>query len=295
MLKLPFARKAPPQQSQLTVIHRDGLHRRVLHQTRQWIESPHWSRDGNWLVFNGGGRLYRVAADGSGSPVQLDTGRIGDCNNDHLFSPDGATLYFTAGGCIYALPVAGGPVRKVSTDHVLGKSVQYYLHGVSPDGQQLCCTGVLPDGQLAIYALPTAGGAGSRLTHRAGAVDGPEYSPDGEWIYFNGELDARRRGDSQLYRMRCDGSGIETVLRDERVNWFPHLSPDGRHLAWLSYAPGTEGHPASRDVLLRLMPVAGGATRDLVAFLGGQGSLNSNSWAPDSQWLAYVAYPRDAS
>jgi Tol biopolymer transport system component len=293
MFKRLFGPKAPRQCSQLTTIRRDGTARQVVYETSEWIEAPNWSPDGRWLVYNGGGRLYRIAADGSGQPELLDTGAHRDCNNDHLFARDGRALYFTAGGCIHALPFAGGPVRRVSTDHVPGKSVQYYLHGISPDGQQLCCTGVLPGGGgVAIFTLASAGGASTRITQMRVAVDGPEFSPDGDWIYFNGEIGALRSGDSQLFRMRSNGSGISLVLRDERVNWFPHFSRDGEHIAYLSYPPGTEGHPAKREVLLRLMPAKGGAPSDIVALTGGQGSFNSNSWAPDSERLAYVAYPR---
>jgi hypothetical protein len=41
------------------------------------------------------------------------------------------------------------------------------------------------------------------------------------------------------------------------------------------------------------MAPSGGNQRDVVAFLGGQGTINVNSWAPDSQRFAYVAYPVD--
>jgi hypothetical protein len=39
------------------------------------------------------------------------------------------------------------------------------------------------------------------------------------------------------------------------------------------------------------MPAEGGVPTDLLGLLGGQGSLNVNSWAPDSRRLAFVAYP----
>jgi TolB protein len=94
--------------------------------------------------------------------------------------------------------------------------------------------------------------------------------------------------------MRPDGSELGCLTDDERVNWFPHPSPDGRHLLFISFPPGTEGHPADREVILRLMDADGGVPRDLLAFFGGQGSLNVNSWAPDSRHFAYVDYPVDA-
>jgi Tol biopolymer transport system component len=294
MLRQLFGPRAPRQHSELTTIHRDGTRRQVIHKTRDWIEAPNWSPDGRWLVFNGGGRLHRIAADGTGKPALLDTGAIHDCDCHHLFAPDGRTLYFTAAGCIHALPLVAGPIRKVSTDHMPGKSVQYALHGVSPDGRLLCCTGVLPGSDAqAIFTLPATGGVATRITRMRVPVDGPEFSPDGLWIYFNGEIGARCSGDSQLFRMRSNGSGIALVLRDERVNWLPHFSRDGQHIAYLSYAPATQGHPAGCYVLLRVMPAGGGTPANVVALVGGQGSINCNSWAPDSERLAYVAYPRD--
>ena len=91
--------------------------------------------------------------------------------------------------------------------------------------------------------------------------------------------------------MRPDGTGIEQLTFDERVNWFPHLSPDGTKVVYLSFPPGTTGHPANKDVILRTMSPDGADHRDVVAFFGGQGTINVNSWAPDSKRFAYVAYP----
>lgn len=122
-------------------------------------------------------------------------------------------------------------------------------------------------------------------------VDGPEYSPDGCWISFNAEDRARAAGHAQIYRVRPDGSGPQQLTDDDGVNWFPHPSPDGRWVAFLRYPPGTRGHPANRPVVIRMMRADGQDIGDVVALLGGQGTLNVNSWAPDSERLAFVAYP----
>jgi Tol biopolymer transport system component len=90
--------------------------------------------------------------------------------------------------------------------------------------------------------------------------------------------------------MAPDGSGLEQVTYDERVNWFPHISPDGEKIIYLSYPPDTIGHPADHDVILRLL-VQGGRPRDLARFNGGQGTINVNSWSPDSRHIAYVEFP----
>jgi len=90
--------------------------------------------------------------------------------------------------------------------------------------------------------------------------------------------------------MRLDGSGIEQLTRDERVNWFPHISPDGTKVVYISFPATTLGHPADLDVIIRLLGPDGAGT-DLVQLFGGQGTINVPSWSPDSTRFAYVAYP----
>ena len=58
----------------------------TLRPTR--IEAPNWLRDGQTLIYNSGGRLFRIPAAG-GTPELIDTGFATRCNNDHGVSPDG--------------------------------------------------------------------------------------------------------------------------------------------------------------------------------------------------------------
>lgn len=283
------------QVSQLTVIDRQGLHRRVIHESQEHIEAPNWSPDGAWLVYNSGGRLFRMPADGGGSAERIDIGMDLHANNDHVFAPDGRTIFFTAsGGHLYAVPWAGGTARRISNVHPAESPLRYFLHGISPDGSTLVHVGITtcpaPE-RWGIYTIPSTGGSDAALLLSNLPLDGPEYSPDGCWIYYNGEDGTRHAGHSQIYRMRPDGTGIEQLTFDERVNWFPHVSPDGNWVAYLSYPTGTQGHPANLPVTIHVMQREGHGRIDLVSLLGGQGTLNVNSWAPDSERLAYVAYP----
>ena len=146
-----------------------------------------------------------------------------------------------------------------------------------------------------ICTIPSAGGEDVFHTDGACPVDGPEYSPDGAWIYFNSEAAATQPGHAQLFRLSLNGKGTEQLTFDERVNWFPHVSPDGQRLAYISYPEGTEGHPPDKDVEIRLMAPDGSEShRTIDRFNGGQGSLNVASWAPDSSAFAYVRYPYSA-
>lgn len=284
---------APGQRAELYVVDVDSGETTLVHTSSSMlIEAPNWTPDGRDLLVNGDGYLWRVPAAG-GEPEKVDLGDIPLINNDHVLSPDGSTVYVSAfDGQLYAIPFATGVPRRVSNDH--GPSFYYFLHGVSPDDTTLAYIGLVvrDDGSMVtnVFTIPTAGGEDTQLTDDAFPDDGSEYSPDGAWIYFNSERGSTTPGHAQLFRMRTDGTGIEQLTHDERVNWFPHLSPDGRRIAYISFPPGTLGHPADLDVYVRLID-EDGSTRDLAHLFGGQGTINVASWAPDSRRLAYVAYP----
>jgi TolB protein len=294
--KVQFARRGRAllagQVSQLIVFDRDGSNHRVLFEANEILEAPNWTPNGLALIFNAGGELWRIASDGTSAPQKIETGTLRDLNNDHLLSPDGTTIYFSENnGHLYSVPIGGGEPRRISNDHP--EPHHYYLHGVSPDGVTLAYVaveGTTGSKRSNIFTIPATGGADTRLTDVSYPNDGPEYSPDGKWIYFNSERAARMPGHAQCFRMHPDGSHIGQLTFDERVNWFPHISPDGNWVVYLSFPPGTTGHPPNKDVILRLMRPDGSEARDVVSFFGGQGTINVNSWAPDSNRFAYVAY-----
>lgn len=250
------------------------------------IEAPNWHPDG-YLIVNGDGLLYRVPLD---APAlhRVDTGFARGCNNDHGLSPDGLTLALsdkteTGQSCIYLMPLAGGrPVRVTA-------KVPSWWHGWSPDGKRLVYVGVRrADGPVALYSCALDGSDEQCLAQDFDHIDGPDYTPDGAWIWFNGE----RAGAVDLWRIRPDGTGVQRMTDDPAVNWFPHPSPDGRHVVYLAYPPGTRGHPGGLDVALRIMPAAGGVSREVVGLYGGQGTINVPSWAPDSQRFAFMRFSR---
>ncbi|MCH7622075.1 MAG: PD40 domain-containing protein, partial [Chloroflexi bacterium] len=95
----------------------------------------------------------------------------------------------------------------------------------------------------------------------------------------------------KLFRMAPDGSNEEQMtFNEEYGDWFPHPSPDGKWIAFLSFDRSVEGHPANKDVVLRLMPAEGGEPRVIATLFGGQGTINVPSWSPDSRHFAFVSY-----
>jgi TolB protein len=299
----------PGQHSQLRIYDletgRDSL---LLRADEAVIEAPNWSTDGRWLIVNRDGLLYRIATSGDPALELIRTDGLVDSNNDHALSADGRFIYASSkNGHLYEIPfgggdggsggdglggVAGGVARQVTddTDGLLKR----YLHGVSPDGTQLSFIGSQQTSAGVTFNVFTAavtGGAVRQLTYSAKPHDGAEFSPDGAWLYFNSERESDLAGHAQLFRMGVDGSGIQQLTFDDRVNWFPHLSPDGQWMLYLSYQPGTQNHPPNRDVQLRLARPDGTDSVVLMSLFGGQGTVNVNSWAPDSRRFAYVSYP----
>lgn len=283
----PLPRWRPGMTSRLMTIGHDGVDPRLVLEAETLIEAPNWSCDGKWLVYNSGGHLFRVASDGSGQPQQINMKGFQGANNDHVLSPDGKTIYFSAHGHIWTVPLVGG-VRpsRISNEHAGDDRIVYWLHGVSPDGKTLVHCGVRGDNKD-IWTIPTSGGVDTRITIHSGDDDGPDYSSNGRWIYFN----SNRSGSNQVWRAPVDGEGEpEQITRDDRVNWFPHPSPDGKWIVYLSYEPGTLRHPANRNVILRRMKPDGSKITNIRHLFGGQGTINVPSWSPDSHRFAFVEY-----
>ncbi|MCR4800211.1 MAG: transporter, partial [Bacteroidales bacterium] len=66
-----------------------------------------------------------------------------------------------------------------------------------------------------------------------------------------------------------------------------------KHVVYISYNkndinPGD--HPANKNVEIRMMSPEGGEYKTLVKLFGGQGTINVNSWSPDSSKFAFVSY-----
>jgi Tol biopolymer transport system component len=298
-MKIPPRELAPNQRTQIWIhdIER-GADTLVLETEELLLEAPNWALQGDALVLNGAGTLWRIPL---GKPVLepiVITG-LPPLNNDHVLDPDGRHIFLSAldDWHLYRAPLTGGAAVRVS-----GKEgppgLLHFLHGVSPDGKRLAFVGVQAEEQgeslkflsAEICTLGTDGRGYRQITKGGAPADGPEYSPDGEWLYFNTEAFT---GHAQIARMRPDGREQTRLTFADTVDWFPHLSPDNRAAVYLAYPPGTSGHPP--DLWVELMVIRNDDwTKPVRAarVFGGQGTINVNSWSPDNQRFAYVTYPK---
>jgi len=274
--------------STLDILEVASGQRRTVYRAATHFEAPNWSRDGKYFLINSEGRLYRIAREG-GEAERIDTWPLHKLNNDHGLSPGGSLI------AVSDQSDADG-LSRIHVLHSDGRAPQLiteeapsYWHSWSPDGLTLAYVAARGGSDLGIYTVPATGGTERRLTDGPGLDDGPDYSADGQFIYFN----SLRSGNMKLWRMRADGSEQEQVTFENGTrDWFPHPSPDGKWIVFLSF--GTDvavgDHPANKNVELRLMPASGGAPQTIAKLFGGQGTINVPSWSPDGKQFAFVSY-----
>jgi TolB protein len=137
-----------------------------------------------------------------------------------------------------------------------------YFHGWSPDNKTLAFVAQRNgSGQYDIYSMPAGGGPEKRLTENIHQDDGPDYSPDGKWIYINSD----RSGKEGIWRVSSPGAGpndghAQMVVSNSLEDWFPHASPDGKKLVYIAYPARTPTYD-SGTVQIEIKLVASTTTR----------------------------------
>ena len=266
--------------------------RKVIHTYDSRFEAPNWMPNGEKLLFNQEGSLYTIDLDGQ-NMTKLNTGFADRNNNDHGISFNGKLLAIShhreglpgGGSTVYVLPLEGGEPQQVT------ENTPSYWHGWAPNNREVVYVANREGDHYDIYKKSIKGGEEIKLTDMtASHADGPEYSPDGKYIYYN----ASPTGTMQIWRMKPDGSQQEQVTFDQYNDWFPHISPDGKWIAFISFPVHIDpkSHPTYKRVMLRLMPAAGGVPRTIAYLYGGQGTINVPSWSPDSKHIAFVSYSK---
>jgi len=143
-----------------------------------------------------------------------------------------------------------------------------HAHARHREGPRTCTAGPPMAGGWCTWASATtvrrlqdraAGGDEIRLTTAPGLDDGPEFTPDGAYIYFNSARSGRCDSGG------CDLTGPARSNHERRLqnNWFPHISPDGKWIAYIAFTADVapDDHPFYKHVLLAIDAAGCGPAR----------------------------------
>ncbi|WP_051209792.1 TolB family protein [Gelidibacter mesophilus] len=275
--------------SRMEIMDIENGHRKLVFSSVHSLQAPNWIKQGKELVYNSNGFLYKYSFENK-QIRQIASGFAQNNNNDHVFSFDGKLLGIShhnqedqGDSSIYIMNPEGDQFPKKITKNGVGVS---YLHGISPDNKTMIYT-AYRKGKYDIYGINIETREEFQLTDTKDLDDGSEFSPDGKHIYFN----SNRTGNMQLWRMKSDGGSPEQLTFDTHYkDWFPHISPDGKWVVFISFPPtiGFGEHSFYQHCTLRIMPAQGGEPKIIAYIYGGQGTINVPSWNDNSKQIAFV-------
>ncbi|MEO8099014.1 MAG: hypothetical protein ABI811_15030 [Acidobacteriota bacterium] len=145
----------------------------------------------------------------------------------------------------------------------------------SPDGKQLWFSMTLSD-YAQIVVANVNGGQLKRVSSVRTIETSPRVNPKtgGEILFISG-----RTGHPQLYKMKADGTGAESITNGEGEVANPAWSPDGRFVA---FAWNRGFDPGNFNIFV--MDVA---TKNMIQLTHGNGTNESPTWAPDGLHIVF--------
>jgi Tol biopolymer transport system component len=204
-----------------------------------------WMPDGQSLVVWAGGKINRVAADGSSVDVIPFEAKVSHRFRQPLrstqdpapddvqarlirwpvFSPDGNTLAFTAFGHLYYQTLPDGTPQRVTTASELEFSPSF-----SPDGSKLAFTtwNDADGGSLRVANVRRGKpGASSTIYESGTQLVNPAFSADGEQILVVAGSGANLRGDNLGSEQRHDILVMNSNGRGGGINQQSRLAGSG--------------------------------------------------------------------
>ena len=232
--------------------------------------------------------LYTVPVSGGNATQVTPQGPT-----DHpRWSPDGERIYFRwysdDNSSIASVPSEGGEISisHIDADSMIRQPLQWGGNVVSPDGKKIVFPASKKENKLRstyIYTIPVEGGEPKQLTIIPGWDRFPCWSPDGKSIAFIRYSDAswnKKKHDyiNNICIVRPEGGEVRQLTSESdkvaraTIAW----SPDGKSIAYYS-----------EDKTIRVIPVKGGESREVVEVDKVNEWWDELAWSRDGKKIAY--------
>ncbi|MGH9900472.1 MAG: winged helix-turn-helix domain-containing protein [Pyrinomonadaceae bacterium] len=274
----------PDPETEMIIANADGTDERTLARRTapDHLGAPAWSPDGRVIAIPfrsfepspGHATVIEVSvADGAERPI---TSRRWYQIGKLVWLPDGSGLVANVAEeelspmQLWELSYPEGSARKITND------LNSY-HGVSLSADAGALVALQGDLVSNVWVAPAAdAGRAAQVTHGAGKYDGYyglSWAPDGRIIYSS-----VASGAWDIWVMNADGTGQKQLTVGARSNYGASVSPDGRHVVFIS---NRAGGPFN---VWRMDP-DGGNPRQLTS---GRGE-NFAHVTPDGKWVVYAS------
>ena len=184
------------------------------------------------------------------------------------FSPDGRWIAYVDIniGVLWKMDTQSGEKIQLSP---IGFSVSFPRW--SPDGSLLAMTASDQNSASAVYLIPASGGTPEPLLPGQSHGRDPDWAPDGKTIVVVHPI-PNQQNEEALFLIDF-ASKKESMVPDSKGRFFPHWSPDGRHIA----AYTNDGHGVD---------IYKFATHKWQTIVSAT-AIGFPSWSRDSEYLYY--------